>query len=90
VIQCKVRPTYEDKTQIISRTVFITSLFQSVYICYCSELLRPQFLSIFRKLASLSTYPAYVVSYANKMDFIFQCLNITTLLLNVTSLSVTP
>jgi hypothetical protein len=37
-IQFKVRTIYEDKTQIISRTIFITSFFHSVYICYCSDL----------------------------------------------------
>ena len=75
-IQFKVRTIYEDKTQIISRTIFITSFFHSVYICYCSDLFRPQFLSIFRTLASLSTYTTYVVSYAKKMNFIYRCLNI--------------
>jgi hypothetical protein len=76
LIYCKVRTTYEHKTQIISLTVFITRLFHSVYICYCLDFFRPQFLSVFRKLASLSTYTTYVVSYAKKMDFIYQCLNI--------------
>jgi len=71
LIQCKVRATYEDRTQIIPRTIFtrITSLFHSVYICYCSDLFRPQFLSIFGKLASLSTFTTYVVSYAKKDGF---------------------
>ena len=55
-IRCKLWTIYEDATQIISRTILNTSLFHSVYICYCSNLFRPQFMSIFRKLSSLSTY----------------------------------
>ena len=44
---------------------------------YCSDIFcQPHFLVIFRELASLLTYTAYGVTYAEKMDFIHQCLNI--------------
>jgi hypothetical protein len=36
---------------------------------------RPQFLAIFRELANLLTYTAYVVTYVEHMDFKHQCLN---------------
>ena len=44
-------------------SIFITN--------YCPDVLRPQFLAIVRKLASSSTYAAYVyvVTYAEQIDF---------------------
>jgi hypothetical protein len=44
-------------------------------INYCSNMFRPQFLAIFRELANLLTYTAYVVTYVEEMDFKHQCLN---------------
>jgi hypothetical protein len=35
-------------------------------INYCTDMLRPQFLAIFRELASLVTYTAYVVTCAEE------------------------
>jgi len=42
-------------------------------INYCTDMLRSQFLAVFRKLASLSTYTAYVVTCAEE---VYQGLNI--------------
>jgi len=37
---------------------------------------QPQFLSIIRKVATLSTYTAYVKTCVEEMDSVHQCLNI--------------
>jgi hypothetical protein len=42
--------------------IFITNLLHGVFVIgYSSDVFRPQFFAIFRELATLSTYTAYVV-----------------------------
>ena len=45
-------------------------------INYCSNMFRPQSLTIFRELAKLLTYTAYVVTYVEEVGFKHQYLTL--------------